>query len=113
MLEITAPCGERVNEGSTAWLTARFRNRAGQLDTPSAVSYSVWCVTNAQEIRALTSVTAAAELELELTPADNRIVSTSNRRELRRVTVWAAFGAGQAHNDQFDYWVHNLTRVTS
>lgn len=102
---------QRVNEGSTAYLTVDFLDKAGLPAVPSSVSYSIYCLTNRQEVRAATAVTPAAQVEITLTPADTAIIDAGNPVEVRRVTVSATYGGGEAVNDDYDVAVDNLLRV--
>jgi len=102
---------DTVNEGTTAYLTATFRDKAGTLALPDAVSYRIDCMANRQEIRDDTSATPGTSVEITLTPADNAIIDATKSRELRRVTVTGTYGESDAVVEQYDYWVRNLRNV--
>jgi hypothetical protein len=103
---------DTVNEGSTAYVTATFRDKAGTLALPTGVSYRIDCVSNGQEVRDDTSATPATAVEITLSPADNAIIDPKRPRELRRVTVTGTYGDNDAVIEQYDYWVRNLSHVS-
>lgn len=103
---------ETVTEGSTAWLAIAFLDRAGQAQAPATVTYRIDCLTTGQVMRADTALPAAVELEIVLSPTDNRIVDPAHATERRRVTVRAENGADDAVNSEFHYDVRNLGGVT-
>lgn len=100
-----------VNERTTAYLTVSFKDKTGALVAPSTVTYSVYCMTNNQELRAATSLGAASTIEIVLGASDNAIVNQANGRERRRVTVKSTYGVADELNDQFEYYVQNLERA--
>ena len=104
---------ETVNEGSTAYVTATFRNKAGVVALPTGVTYRIDCITSGTQVRDTTSATPATSVEITLTPADNAILDPRRSRELRRVTVTGTYGDSDAVREQYDYWVRNLSQVTT
>ena len=104
---------QAVNERTTAYLQIVFRDKAGALATPTAVTYRIDCLTSGQAVRASTAVSPASEVEIVLTADDNAIRQADSRAEARRVTVVASYGstADQA-TARFDYAVTNLDFVT-
>lgn len=102
---------ETVNEGTTAYVTATFRDKAGTLAQPSTVTYRIDCISNRQQVRDDTSATPGTSVEITLTAADNAVIDSTKPRELRRVTVTGSYGAADAVVEQYDYWVRNLRNV--
>lgn len=101
---------DQVNENSTAYLTVAFADKTGAPAVPSAATYRIDDVTNNRAIRATTSLTPAASIEITLAPTDNAIVGTAS--ETHRVTVTAQYGgAGDAVNSEYDYQVVNLRYI--
>lgn len=100
-----------VNEGSTAYLSVSFSDKAGAPAQPDAVSYRIDCVTTGQVVLAETPLAPAASVEIVLTPTYNAILAAGNRVERKRVTVVASYGAADAVNDAYDYHVRNLAAV--
>lgn len=99
---------ERVNEQSTAYLSVSFRDKAGALATPTAISYRIDDVATGQEIRDDTAVTPASSVEITLTPNDNAMVSAAREIEVHAVTVDATYGASDAVRARYLYEVANL-----
>lgn len=100
---------ERVNEQSTAYVTATFRDKTGTAATPTAISYRIDDVATGQEIRDDTAITpAASTVEITLTPADNAVVSPRLEVERHVVTVTGTYGEDDAVRAQYVYEVVNL-----
>lgn len=99
---------DRVNEGTTAYLTVSFLDKAGAASAPSAVSYRIDCLTSGAQIKDDTSASASASVEITLSAADNALQSQARARERRRVTVTGTYGAADAVVDQYDYEIVNL-----
>lgn len=102
---------QRVNEGTTAYLTVSFLDKAGSASAPSAVSYRIDCLTSGAAIKGATSVSAASSVEITLSAVDNALQAQTNPRERRRVTVTGTYGATDAVIDQYDYDVVNLRAI--
>ncbi|MCU7839776.1 MAG: hypothetical protein KZQ94_10420 [Candidatus Thiodiazotropha sp. (ex Troendleina suluensis)] len=103
-------CIQKLNQGSTGWLSVSFLDRSGQSVAPAAVTYSVRCLTNARYIREDVSVIApTADIEIKLTPSDNTLIDpVNNDKEQRRVIVTAFYGSPDDKSVQsFDYFVKN------
>lgn len=101
----------QINERSTAYLTASFFDADGQPAAPSSVTYSVYCMTSGQQLRAATSVTPAATVTIQLGATDTLIVGPANAFERRRVTVSAIYGADDELHQDIEVVVRNLNRV--
>ena len=101
-----------INENSTSWLELSFFDKVGLPESPVSISYRIDCLTNGAEVRADTALAAGSSVEVELTTADNAIITQTNKEEHRRVTVTASYGSGQAHIERFDYMVQNLRAVS-
>lgn len=99
---------EKINEGTTAYLTVTFKDKAGVNAAPTSATYRVDCLTTGTAIRAATALPAGASVELTLTKTDNRIVTPANVRERRRVTVVGTYGADDQVQEEYDYDVLNL-----
>lgn len=98
-----------VKERSTHYLSVELLDKTGALAAPTAVSYSIWCMTTGTEVRASTAVTPASSFELTLTPSDCAIVNSGNVVETKRVTVVAQYGgSGDQAVEEYDYVVRNV-----
>lgn len=103
---------EIVDEGTSAYLTVTFKDKAGEQAIPDSINYRVDCLTNNKEIRGDTEITPpAAEVEIHLTPADNAIIDQANKTEAKLVTVKASYGAEDAINASYRYNLRNLKKV--
>lgn len=102
---------QTVNEGSTAYLSVEFRDQAGELAVPASISVRVDCASTGTALRPPTALNPASQIELTLSPLENRIVSASNRAERRRVTVTASYGAADAATADYEYTVRNLSHL--
>ena len=101
-----------VNEKSTAYLTVSFYDKDGVLAAPTAVTYSVWDLTNGQEVRASTVIAAASSIEITLTTEDTAIINDENPFERRLVIVEATYGVNDAARSQYEFQIYNLKKVT-
>ena len=103
---------DRVNERSTAYLSVSFRDRAGALQAPAAISYRVDDEATGAPIRAETLIAApASEVEIVLTAADNAMVAPRLAVERHVVTVVGSYGDDDQVTAQFVYEVLNLQAV--
>ncbi|MBI2801242.1 MAG: hypothetical protein HYX63_13355 [Gammaproteobacteria bacterium] len=102
---------EVVKERTTSYLTVDFKDKGGLPAAPATVLYNVYCMTNAQVLRADTVVAPGTSIEITLNATDNSIVNATNARERRRVTLKASYGANDELNDQYEYYVQNLERA--
>jgi hypothetical protein len=97
-----------VNEGSTAWLTVQFYDRAGAPEIPASVTYRIWDVASSIEIVPSTSLTPGSSVEITLTSDDNRILDDTLYREARKVIVTAGFAGSETLNQDYVYHVRNI-----
>lgn len=100
-----------VKEGSTAYLTVTFKDKAGALSAPANLSYRIDCLATGQVVRGDTPLTPASTVEITLTPADMAILAAGSAYETKRVTVKAGYGAGDAVNDEYSLIVKALGGV--
>lgn len=96
---------DQVNDQSTAYLTANFKDKDGAAATPTGVTYQVR--KPGAIVRAFTAVSAASSVTITLTPSDNTLAAGIDT-ETREVTVIAEYGA----SDQVvDHYVYEVTAV--
>lgn len=100
-----------INEGSTGYLTISFKDKAGVAAAPATITYSLHCLSTGVVLRNNVALATSASVEITLSTIDNAIQTASNRRETKRVTIKAGYGANDAINTQFDYEVANLSQV--
>jgi hypothetical protein len=60
-----------------------------------------------------TALSVASSVEITLMPDDNAILNPGNSYEKRRVTVKATYGSSDGVNDEYDYQVKNLAKVST
>lgn len=97
----------RINEGSTARLAITWLDYDGEEAAPESVSYRVDCTTTGEAVRAETSLTPAATMNLILTPDDTAILGDGTEPEQRVATFVATWdgGAGQTTQEyRFTVW---------
>lgn len=84
---------QRVNAGSSAWVSVVFKDRQGVPSAPVAVTYRIDCLTSKRSIRGVTSIAPGgqAKLDIQLTATDTAIANRTNSVEVRRVTVVAPY----------------------
>lgn len=104
---------EKINEGTTGYLTVDFKDKNGNLEAPASATYRIDCRTNNQEIKADTDITPiASSVEIELTATDNTIIDQNNAIEKRLVTIKGSYGIDDKINDDYEYAVLNLQKKT-
>lgn len=104
---------EKINEGTTGYLTINFKDKDGALEAPASATYRIDCLTNSQEIKTDTDITPiASSVEIELTATDNAIIDQAKPYEKRLVTVKASYGADDKINEEYEYNVINLPKKT-
>ena len=99
-----------INERTTAYLQAAFKDAIGELAVPTAVQYRVDCKTTGQSVRGMTSITPASQVEIVLTADDNAMRIPANASEIRCVTVVASYGGSTDQvTAEFEYSITNLS----
>lgn len=103
-------CVTIVNEGSVKQLNVVFTDEAGNPFTPATLQCEVICVTTGTIVRAAAAVAnPAADMDIELTQADNTLVDrVTNDRELRRVVLTATDAQAKPYVDLFEYYVRRV-----
>jgi hypothetical protein len=102
---------DEVKELTTAYLTVTFKDKDGAQVAPSSILWRLDDVATDGQIVGDTVIAAAAQIEIQLDATYNAIINAANKRERKRVTVKATYGAGDTLNDEFLYRVINLTKV--
>jgi len=101
-----------VNEKSTSYLTVTPKDKDGVAATPTTLKYQIDCTTTGAVMKAETSLTPGASVEITITPTENAINDQRNSSEERKITVTAGYGASDQVIEVFDYTVKNLYAVT-
>lgn len=103
-----------VNEGSTAYLTANFKDKDSVLAAPTTISYRIDCLTNGSEVKDDTAFTpAASSIEIELTKTDNALINQANYAERRLVTVTGTYGDDDEIIQEYEYDLINMKKKPS
>lgn len=97
----------RVKEGSAFTATAYFR-AAGAASTPTNVHYRLDNLTTGERIADWTSVSAAANVSISVTAAQNAIRSQCNRVERMQLTVAADHDLSTEIREPSVYEVENI-----
>ena len=101
-----------VNEKSTAYLTVTFKDKGGNEEAPDSATYRVDDVDSDTPMKEKTALSVAASVEIKLEPSVNAIVNPDKTYEIRRVTIEALYGASDGVNDEYDYRLKNLAKVS-
>lgn len=102
----------RVNERSAARLTVDFFDFDDAPSAPTSIDYEVEDLFSGNVLRASTSVTPAASVEIILDKTDTQIVDETNRVEKRCVSILASYGGNDEVNTQFIFDVVNLKGIS-
>ena len=101
-----------IPEGTTAYLTVTFLNKAGAQAAPASATWEVIDVYSGIVMKTSAAISPiAAQVELTIPASANAIQDESHRNEQRRVIVKASYGVDDGVNDQYDYLVRNLSQV--
>lgn len=102
-----------LDEQSTGYLTATFRDKAGAAAQPSSSTYTIHDIDTDTEIRPSTALApTAGVVEITLDTIDNTMNDPSKATEGRRVTVNGVFGASDEVHKEFKYRLNNLNGVS-
>lgn len=101
----------KVNEGTAATLTVKFKDQAGDPLVPTAISYTIWCETTGTSVLGSTAVTAAASVSIVLTGANNAIINAANASETKLVTLSVTLPGSLPQKGEYRYRVMNLLKV--
>lgn len=84
-----------VNEGTTSYVTAVFKNKDGTAVAPDSAQYRVDCKTTGNQILAWTAIpTPTSTTEIEIDSTLNVIQDELNLSEEHVVTVEGTYGVG-------------------
>lgn len=96
-------------EGSAFTATAYFRTRSSSAaSTPTTVKWRLDCLTTKTEIVDWTTVSAASNVSISISGANNAIQSDANDYEVKQLTVMADDGLSTQHRKSVIYRVENL-----
>ena len=103
---ISLPLPE-YHERSSFVAKVYFRGSTDAAEAPTTVDYRIDGLTTNTEIQGWTSATPAVQVDLSITPTQNRIVNQRNTWEKRQITVSANRGLADETRDIVMYKILN------
>ena len=101
-----------VNERSSARLTVAFKDFDDNPSAPAEVYYTVFVRDTGLELKARTSITPAATVQITLSKNETQIVDNTKRQEAHSVLVEGIYSATDEVNDTFTFEVVNLKQLS-
>lgn len=101
-----------VNEKSNMALAVSFFDDTGAAVTPDSATYRIDDLTSSTVILASTALTPATVVTIQITSAQNAMVSTANQSEERVVTVEFVYATSKRGTNEYRYEVKNLYGVS-
>ncbi len=102
---------KQIKEGTTAYLTVAFTDKAGAPVAPSGLTYRIDDLASGTEVLADTAVTPGASVEITLPPSVHVPIGNA-RTQHRLVTIKATYGADDGINAEYEYELINLRGVS-
>jgi hypothetical protein len=105
---------DSINEKTDYFVTITFKDEDGNLVTPTAAYYSIYCETTRHEILAETALGGlSTSVEVIVTAAQNAIRDNRNSAEKRLLTARFTYLGGAYQATAEHRWqVMNLRRLT-
>ena len=102
-----------VNENSTSYVTAVFKEKDGNVQAPDSARYRIDCVTTGTKIKDWTPINNPGSTEeITISKSENAIIDQSNPTEQRVVTVEGTYGVDDGVSEELFYDLINLYSVT-
>lgn len=101
-----------INEATTSYVSASFKNAAGALEAPSSVVYRIDCLTNKQQILDWTATSAASSITITVSALQNAIINQRHPSEQRYITIKATYAGSEQVTEEYHYEVVNLNFLT-
>ena len=101
-----------VNEKQSMTLTVAFFDENGSPVIPSAVTYRIDDLGSQTSIVALTSLTPALSIPVNVTSNQNRILNQTDPIEQRTMTFEYDYGGSKHGTGEYRYEVRNLYGVS-
>lgn len=103
---------EEVNERTTPVVTISFKDEDEAPAIPSSASYRIDDHGSEVQILDNTVITPLdSTIEIKLTQEHTRILTPTNDHEIRRITVWWAYGSSKYGNGECFLKVLNLKGI--
>jgi hypothetical protein len=103
---------KRVNEKSRLPIEISFYDGDHVPATPSTVRYRVDCIDNQTELLGWSEGAPGTELNIVITPTQNRIINSRNRNETKELTVECNYGTDDQFVGKVRWVVRNLYGVS-
>lgn len=100
------------NEGQSFTATFKFFDSDWTPSSPTTLRYRIDCLTTKTTVRDWTTGTPGASVDIEVSPDDNEIQNTLNRRERKQMVVQTNYGTSTQGVETKDWDVLNLQGVT-
>lgn len=101
-----------VNEKSNMALTVSFFDDTGAAVIPDSATYRIDDLTSSTSILGSTALSVAASVEIQITSAQNAMISNANQFEDRAVTVDFVYATTKRGTDEYRYEVRNLYGIS-
>ena len=103
---------DEVNEGQSFTATFRFFDSSFVPSSPTTLRYRIDCLTSKQTVLDWTTLTPAATVNIAVSPDDNEIKNSANRRERKQLVVQTNYGTATQGVETKEWDVLNLQGVT-
>lgn len=101
----------QITEGTTAYLTVAYTDKAGEPAAPSGITYRIDDLASGTQVLDDTVIAPGASVEITLPPSVHVPIGNA-RVQRRRVTVKATYGADDGINNEYEYELINLGGVS-
>jgi len=105
---------DTVNEKTTAYVTASFKDKDGNLAQPTTSSYTVHDEDTGAELVSSTALSpTGGSVEIVLSGNAIKMHDETKTKETHVITVNATYAGGEELNAEFRFRVINLSHVSS
>jgi len=92
-----------VNEGTTSYIEATFKDRNGESAVPSAATWKVIDLVSKEVLQVETAIAPAATVTIAIPPSVNARFNTASDRETHRCIVTGSYGADDQVVGYYDF----------
>lgn len=100
------------NEGQSFTANFKFFDSSYVPSSPTTLRYRIDCLATRSTVRDWTTVTPAVSVNIAVSPDDNEIQNTSNKRERKQMVVQTNYGTASQGVETKEWDVLNLQGVT-
>ena len=101
------------NEGQSFTATFKFFDSNYVPSSPTTLRYRIDCLTTRAQVLDWTTVTPAATVSISVSPDDNKIQNTNNKRERKQMVVQTNYGTSTQGVETKEWDILNLQGVIS